>query len=135
MTNTIDIKVRGYHLDLFGHVNNARYLEFLEEGRWSFFEAHLDLNELLKHGLAFVVVNININFRRPAFLHDTIQVATRLDRTGKRSGIIEQGISAKETGQPISDATVTFALVDTQSGRAAEFDERIQKLLQPLQEG
>lgn len=25
------IKVRGYHLDVYQHVNNARYLEFLEE--------------------------------------------------------------------------------------------------------
>lgn len=31
MSHSIDIKVRGYHLDLFRHVNNARYLEFLEE--------------------------------------------------------------------------------------------------------
>ena len=28
------IKVRGYHLDVYQHVNNARYLEFLEEARW-----------------------------------------------------------------------------------------------------
>ena len=33
-----EIMVRGYHLDMFGHVNNARYLEFLEEGRWTFFD-------------------------------------------------------------------------------------------------
>ena len=29
------LTVRGYHLDGYGHVNNARYLEFYEEGRWS----------------------------------------------------------------------------------------------------
>ncbi len=32
------IKVRGYHLDIYQHVNNARYLEFLEEARWSYLE-------------------------------------------------------------------------------------------------
>ncbi|XLM23374.1 thioesterase, partial [Chromobacterium piscinae] len=35
MAHHTRIKVRGYHLDLFGHVNNARYLEFLEEARWN----------------------------------------------------------------------------------------------------
>jgi len=30
-----EIKVRGYHMDFYGHINNARYLELLEEGRWS----------------------------------------------------------------------------------------------------
>ena len=29
------IKVRGFHLDVYQHVNNARYLEFLEEARWT----------------------------------------------------------------------------------------------------
>jgi thioesterase-3 len=38
-------KVRGYHLDLYGHVNNARYLEFLEEGRWSYYEKRVNRDE------------------------------------------------------------------------------------------
>ena len=33
------IKVRGYHLDVYQHVNNARYLEFLEEARWDAWKA------------------------------------------------------------------------------------------------
>jgi len=33
--HTTQIKVRGYHCDFYGHVNNARFLEFLEEARWS----------------------------------------------------------------------------------------------------
>ena len=36
------IKVRGYHADLYGHVNNARYLELLEEARWNHFENSVD---------------------------------------------------------------------------------------------
>lgn len=33
------LTVRNYHLDGYGHVNNARYLEFLEEARWTFFKS------------------------------------------------------------------------------------------------
>ena len=33
MEFTTQMKVRGFHEDRFGHVNHARYLEFLEEGR------------------------------------------------------------------------------------------------------
>ena len=28
MSHTSEIKVRGFHLDIYQHVNNARYLEF-----------------------------------------------------------------------------------------------------------
>ena len=42
MKHLHNIKVRGFHTDLYGHVNNARYLEFLEEARWEFLEQHMN---------------------------------------------------------------------------------------------
>lgn len=39
MQTRTPIKVRGYHIDLYSHVNNARYLEFLEERPLAFFRA------------------------------------------------------------------------------------------------
>ena len=54
----VSMRVRGYHLDGYGHVNNARYLEFMEEGRWAFFDEHPRLiQQLHSAGRAFVVVN------------------------------------------------------------------------------
>ena len=32
------IKVRGFHIDVYQHVNNGRYMEFLEEARWEFMD-------------------------------------------------------------------------------------------------
>ena len=66
------IKVRGYHLDVYQHVNNARYLEFLEEARWDGLENSESFQWLTAHNIAFVVVNININYRRPAVLGDVL---------------------------------------------------------------
>ncbi|HAT24716.1 MAG TPA: thioesterase, partial [Pantoea septica] len=68
------IKVRGYHLDVYQHVNNARYLEFLEEARWQWLEEADAFNWLQQQQLAFVVVNININYRRPAVLGDVLAI-------------------------------------------------------------
>lgn len=62
------IKVRGYHLDVYQHVNNARYLEFLEEARWDWLENHEGFRWMTKNNIAFIVVNININYRTPAVL-------------------------------------------------------------------
>jgi len=55
------IKVRGYHLDVYQHVNNARYLEFLEEARWEWLEQAGAFHWLMENKQAYVVVNININ--------------------------------------------------------------------------
>ena len=66
------IKVRGYHLDVYQHVNNARYLEFLEEARWDGLESSPAFQWMTARNIAFVVVNININYRRPAVLGDAL---------------------------------------------------------------
>jgi thioesterase-3 len=106
-----EIIVRGYHLDMFRHVNNARYLEFLEEGRW----AYLDANPRLFHQLEdayFFVVNININYRKAATLGDLLVVQTDLSKIGTTSGVMRQEIVNKKTGDSIIDADVTFVIVD-----------------------
>ena len=36
-----EIKVRGFHIDIFSHVNNARYLEFMEEARWFIIDKYI----------------------------------------------------------------------------------------------
>ncbi len=43
-------------------MNNARYLEFLEEARWDGLENSESFQWLTAHNIAFVVSNININY-------------------------------------------------------------------------
>ncbi len=63
MKSTVHINVRSYHLDRFGHVNNARYLEFLEEGRWGYSEQNNPMELYEKNGIGYAAVNINIHYR------------------------------------------------------------------------
>ena len=125
--HTTEIKVRGYHLDVFGHVNNARYLEFLEEARWAMFDDKVNLEDLAREGYVFTVVNININYRRPAFLHDRLRVETSLAEIGKRSAILRQVVKNTATGEPIADADVTFVMVAITDQRAAALEGRLKE--------
>ncbi|MGB7920969.1 MAG: thioesterase family protein [Desulfobacterales bacterium] len=109
-----EIKIRGYHLDMFRHVNNARYLEFLEEGRWAFFDATPDFFYRLK-GVTFFVVNININYRRPATLGDVLDIQTRLSKIGNTSGVLRQEVYNKKTGELTADADITFVITDAKT--------------------
>jgi thioesterase-3 len=127
--HTIDIRVRGYHLDVFGHVNNARYLEFLEEARWSIFDEKLDLEDLARDGYAFTVVNININYRRPAFLHDILTVETHVKHMGNRSAILHQKVVNKKSGDSVADADVTFVMLDVRKQKAALLEGDLEKKL------
>jgi len=127
--HTIKIKVRGFHLDMYQHVNNARYLEFLEEARWHYVESKLDLQEWMKKGLGFVVVNININYRKPASLNQILEIKSEMARISHKSATIRQQIFLEGTTIVIADAEVTFVIVDIHSGNAVALDGEIMDIL------
>lgn len=131
MNYLTEIKVRGYHADFYGHVNNARYLEFLEEDRWAALESVIDLRGWAAQGLIFLVVNINVNYRMAVPVGETLVVSTVLDTVGKRSAVLKQDILVKETGKVAADALITFVISD-KSGRAVAMDGDILREFEKL---
>jgi thioesterase-3 len=126
-----EIKVRGYHADFYGHVNNARFLEFFEENRWASFEPVIDLRRWVKKGLAFLVVNINVNYRKAVPVGATILITTKLEKIGNKSVALKQEIVFKETKEVAADAIVTFVVQDT-TGKAAPMEGELLEELKKL---
>ena len=132
MHHRIEIKVRGYHLDLYRHVNNARYLEFLEEARWSLLESQGGLAFLQERGYTFALVNININYRRAAFMGEILQIATSVKTIGARSCVMRQLVTLKGTDTVVADADVTFVIIDTHTDKAAPLEGELRVAIERL---
>jgi thioesterase-3 len=132
MSHETRIKVRGYHLDLYGHVNNARYLEFLEEARWSFFEERGDLPWFLQSGLALVVVNINIDYRYPATMGDELAITTSVKTIGNRSTVMHQRVTLAGSDKVVAEADVTFVVFDAKQNKAVTLEGQLKELLQSM---
>lgn len=130
MQTRTPIKVRGYHIDFYGHVNNARYLEFLEEGRWHFLEQQAGIDDLMQSGLGMAVVNININFRREAVMGNELEVLTEMTKIGNKSVLIEQKVVLKGTDTLIVDAGVTFVVTDQKAKKAVVIEGELLELMQ-----
>ncbi len=128
-----EIKVRGYHADFYGHVNNARYLEFFEEDRWAHLESKIDLRKWAEKGLVFLVVNINVNYRKAVPVGETLIVTTRLEKIGNRSVVLKQEILVKESREVAADALITFVITD-RSGRAVAMDGEVRQEIEKLKE-
>ena len=60
----VEVPLRWGDLDAQGHVNNARYIDYLQDARADFLHA-LDLDDLLHEG--FTVVSNQIEYRAPVF--------------------------------------------------------------------
>ncbi|AEF55214.1 acyl-CoA thioesterase [Marinomonas posidonica] len=108
MQGKVQIKVRGFHLDIFQHVNNARYLEFLEEGRWAFFDEFNIGDDLLKQGIIWAIVNINIDFKAEASFGDVLEIDTQFTKLGNRSITMKQRIVNIANDKLVVEADVTY---------------------------
>jgi len=132
MNHAIEIKVRGYHLDLYRHVNNARYLEFLEEARWSFLESKGNLDYLQEKGYSFALVNININYRRAAYMGEVLQIVTSVKSIGTRSCVMHQLVTLTGSDTLVADADITFVIVDTRTEKAALLEGELRAALERM---
>ena len=128
------IKVRGYHLDVYQHVNNARYLEFLEEARWDGLENSAGFQWMSAHHIAFVVVNININYRRPAVLGDVLTVTSKVEQLNGKSGVLSQVVTLNPEGQVLADALITFVCIDLKTQKALPLEGELRQHLEAMVE-
>ena len=110
-------KIRSFHTDSFGHVNNARYLELLEEARWQFAEHHGLIDLLNEENLGFIIMQMNLRFRLPVVEGDTIQVFTSLITLGSDIGEVEQLIMKKGAGKLAAKSMFTFVLIGSDPRR------------------
>ncbi len=107
------ITVRGYELDSYGHVNNAVYLQYLEQARWVFMKDKDLLTHINNEELFLVVTETHIRYIREANLFDELIVETSM-KAEKPYLVFRQNILNEKTGMVLSRATVTTIFVNQQ---------------------
>ncbi|MCK5827033.1 acyl-CoA thioesterase [Candidatus Bipolaricaulota bacterium] len=125
MDFTTIIKVRGYHEDRFGHVNNARYLEFLEEGRWDYLDERGPQGGFQALGVFPIVAHLSISYRRPTSAGDRLRITTHVADVSSRKIAMHQTIHQEETGKLCCEADISIVLVNAKTGRPAILSDEI----------
>jgi YbgC/YbaW family acyl-CoA thioester hydrolase len=75
----LTLRVRHYEVDLYGHVNHANYVHYLEAARVEALEAvGLPLPELRRQGYLIVAVEIAVKYHAPAYPGETLEILTRV---------------------------------------------------------
>jgi thioesterase-3 len=114
---SFDLRVHGFHCDLYGHVNHARYLEFLEAARWEMLGDTVELGAWHDQGRRFVIVRVDVSYRAAATLGDDLVVRTWGGEIGKSSARVHQDIVRTSDQKTIVEATITYVILDANTGR------------------
>jgi acyl-CoA thioester hydrolase len=114
------VLVREHHLDFMGHVNNASYLEILEEARWEWlasFGIGVEQVRQLQNGP--VVLGIEIQFLKELKLREQIMVESRMLKWAGKVGTMEQRILRNQTEEACR-ATLSFGILDIERRKLIE---------------
>lgn len=100
------------HLDTFGHVNNATYLQLFEEARWDLITSGGYGMEVIRETRQGpVVLEAEVKFRAELKNRENVTIETSLLSYRKKVGKLRQVIQ-KDDGSPACEAVFTIALWD-----------------------
>jgi acyl-CoA thioester hydrolase len=107
--------VRFRDLDAKGHVNNAVYLTYMESARIAF------VARASAHELPFIIARIEIDFRAPLELGETVEIGVRAARFGTKSFDLEYELRAG--GRLVAEAKSVCVGYDYESGETVPIPE------------
>ena len=77
MTVTTTHRVKFFDTDVMGVVHHSNYIRWFETGRVEFLRAiGIDLNEMMRDGILFPIIDIGAKFHAPAHFDDDLEIAT-----------------------------------------------------------
>ncbi len=105
------LQVRGYELDSYGHVNNAVYLQYLEQARWEVMQNLGILDHFRENGWMLVVIETTIRYMRESCLLEELVVETSYEKK-EPFLVFHHKIRNTATGLANARATIKTLLID-----------------------
>ncbi|MEO6904394.1 MAG: thioesterase family protein [Bacteroidia bacterium] len=107
----IPIQIRFNDIDLAGHVNNAIYITYFELARVAYINEFMGDVKIDWKEEGLILAKIEMNYKMPVFLEDTIVIETWVSRMGTKSLDMSCSIIKIEKGVETEVATGMAVIV------------------------
>ena len=123
MTSHYPVHVRFSDVDVYGHVNNVKYFEYLQEARITM------IQELVRRRtFSVVVAQTDVDYVQPLlFRAEPYDCRSAIVRVGNRSMTIESEICDRD--RVLARARVVVVFFDLHGGRSTEPDPEVREAL------
>ncbi|BAH41912.1 thioesterase family protein [Brevibacillus brevis] len=129
MAHRYHLTVRSTDIDVIGHVNNAKYLEYMEWARFEWiWEQGFTLDELRRRAIMPVVANININYRKELKMREEVTAITTVVKVGEKSFVIRQELY-NAADVLVADADVTMVMIDANTRQSISLPVELKEAL------
>jgi acyl-CoA thioester hydrolase len=125
----VSVEVPYRDIDAMGHLNNAVYLSYCEFARQKYWDRLVGLKSVLDIG--FIMASASIEYRRPAYMGDVLEIEIRCTRIGATSFDFSYRLTRGE--ELVAEARSTQVLWDWGSNAKRPFSEELRQKIARLE--
>lgn len=108
-----EILIKESHLDSFGHVNNAIYVQLYEEARWDFITKNgFGLDVIQRDQVGPVLLDLQVRFKREIKNRETIKIQSQTREVLSSKIMILEQKMINAQGKVASEAVFTIGFFD-----------------------
>lgn len=126
---TSEIPVRPDDIDMFQHVHNSRYLDYIQAARYDqMINCYkMSMEEFMIMGYGFVVKRAELNFKRPLIMGDVMLISTQVKNFDGSDIVIDFEILNKKKEKIACDGVMLYTMINLKTGRSEKIPEEIQQ--------
>jgi len=125
-----EFKVRPDDIDMFNHVHNSTYFDYVLAARYEQMETFykMPMEEFLSQGFGWVVRSAFVDYKRPLGLGDRFLVQTGIESINSRGCRVKFEIKILKTDKVACDGWFDYTMIDISTGKSVKVsDEMILK--------
>jgi len=129
------VEVRYSDLDPQGHVNNARFLSYIEQARIHYL-LKLDLFSVEQSFLdvGVIIADVHVTFFAPVFFGQQVQVALGVTRLGNKSLTMEYRLFDAQTDAELAVASTVLVTFDYRLNKSIPIPDYWRKTISEFEE-
>lgn len=124
-----ELKVRPDDIDMFNHVHNSKYLDYVLAARYEQMQDNYGMSweEFTKIGYGWVVSHVDINFKRPLLMNDWMRIRTGILTINHKGCCVQFEIINKRTGKVAADGVFDYVMIDLNTNKSAKVTDEMIK--------
>ena len=124
---TSEFKVRPDDIDMFNHVHNSTYFDYVLAARYEQMETcyKMPMEDFLKMGLGWVVRSAFVDYKRPLGLGDTFTVQTGIETINSKGCRVKFEIRISKTGKVACDGWFDYVMINIADGKSVKVSDEM----------
>lgn len=122
-----EFRVRPDDIDMFHHVHNSKYFDYVLAARYDQMERcyGMAMEKFLERGFGWVVSTAHVDYKRALTMGDYFIVKTGIESINQKGCRVKFSITNKATGKICCDGYFDYVMIDMATGRGLKIPEDV----------